>query len=111
MFYRCEKKPKMASGTFNAITSGTTKVTLGFKSKYLYVSFAPTSFNTLPQSINIYNADYSESKVIRATVESYIAEETLPHSGGNRIASIDVDGFTVSQASNNRTFCRYFAIG
>lgn len=117
MFYRCEKKPKMASGRLNLSNTDNLTVSLGFKPKYLMVS--DNTSTTKHYSISVYNNNL--------TPNGYVYNNTNTSSGyGNalhyvnfadtlaltgRLMTIEDDGFTVYRASGTGHFIEYFAIG
>ncbi len=98
-----------ASGTFNTDTSTETKVTLGFKPKYLLVTLASNSFDNVPNSVTVFNTDFDENACLFCA--SSVTKLTLPNSTNNRLKSIDDDGFTYNQVSiSGGLYGRYFAI-
>lgn len=101
---------QVAVGTFNTSTSGTTKVTLGFKPKYLALTMSPTSFDTTPTLLTIYNEDF-DANACMVSVSTGLTRLALPSTQTNRLKSIDNDGFTYNQMSaSGGTYGRYFAI-
>lgn len=101
---------KYKTGTFNGSTSGTTKITLGFK---------PKNLNIHPATVNeTYNYQYTYSEDVSATQYEFSggtssAFEALGGTTNNRLKSIDDDGFTMNTMGSaivNNTWY-YFAIG
>lgn len=100
---------QVAVGTFNASTSGATKVTLGFRPKYLLVTLASSSFNTNPNGVTVFNTDFDANACLSCA--SSISKLSLPNATNNRLKSIDDDGFTYNQmTASGGTYGRYFAM-
>ena len=104
------EKTKVASGCVTLSTSGMTKVVTGFKPKYLALTQGRTntvSGNTL---MMVYNENYSTTKFKFSSASVYSSDVSLGGSTGNRLYSIDNDGFTITKSGDGRAE-DYFAIG
>ena len=104
--------PLVKTGVATLSASAPTKITCGFKPKYI-CAFTEKSGGTAKIS-NIYNEEYSETKGLYSstnTSSGYIQEYTLGASG-YYIKSIDNDGFTLNTwAAAWLGPCYYTAIG
>ncbi len=104
---------KTAIGAFTGSTTNTTKVTLGFKPKYLSV----VGYTSTTQFITaIYNEDVDSTKQLfsaRYNENTTVNTENIPYTsaGQSRIKSIDDDGFTMQSIAFYGINCYYFAIG
>lgn len=98
-------QPKVKTGTVTLSTSSTTKVTLGFRPKYL------CAYSTYSYYSNIWIDTMASNKYIRATSSGPLMKDwNSNYTGG--LVSIDDDGFTLrtSTSSAGLTY-QYFAIG
>jgi ribosomal protein L30E len=105
---------KVKTGTFTGSTSTTTKVTCGFKPKYICYAY---NGSTNVKDMIIYNADMSTTTTIGAYKTSSssqgVGQYNIGASTNNTVYSIDSDGFTVQKMSSNfgGVPFHYFAIG
>lgn len=98
------------TGSVTLSTSSTTKVTLGFKPKYLALRITNNSESNYV--MNIYDERYSTSASINAGTNTYMTNVALNGTTQNRLKSIDSDGFTINKTgSSSYTKLEYFAIG
>lgn len=98
------------TGSVTLSTSSTTKVTLGFKPKYL--AYRITNNSESNYVMNIYDERYSTSASINAGTGTYMTNVALNGTTQNRLKSIDSDGFTINKTgSSSYTKLEYFAIG
>ena len=96
---------KCKIGSFTWASSGTTKVTCGFKPKQLTI-INTTSLTTR----NIcYDERQSTTKFVMSTSGSNLTSYNIGDTSTWRIKSIDDDGFTMTTGNNNAMI--YFAIG
>lgn len=104
---------KTATGAFTGSTTNTTKITLGFKPKYLSV----VGYTSTNQFITaIYNEDVNSTKQLFSAKNgsaATITTENIPFTstGQSRIKSIDDDGFTMQSMISYAVNCYYFALG
>jgi len=99
----------VASGTFQGSTSVTTKITLGFKPKFLYIG--PEDPNETYKYQIMYDDNFSITQYLFSGGTT-TAVETLGNTTNNRLSTIDNDGFTFNKCGSgvaNNTW-RYTAI-
>lgn len=96
---------KCKAGTATASSSVNTKVTLGFKPKYLCVLNA----SALNARNIVYDETISTTNFAMSTSSSNCAITALGTTSSYRLYSIDNDGFTLTKWNNNTI--HYFAIG
>ena len=97
---------KVSIGTFTMATTNT-KVTTGFKPKYIGICFGDGS--TIRGII--YNEDVSSTKYLSVATGSSAAWATLNGSNSVCLVSVDNDGFTVKVSGSTYTGTyNYFAI-
>lgn len=104
--FRCGSgSQKVKTGTVTLSTSSTTKVTLGFKPKYL------CAYSTSAYYSNIWLDTMASNKYIRSTSSGPKMEDWGDNYTGG-LVSIDNDGFTLrkSNSTGGLTY-QYFAIG
>lgn len=89
-------------------TSTQTKVTLGFKPKYLAFTLFKESALTTATNVAVYNEDWSTTKYIRGSGDI----RDLNTTGQNLLYSIDSDGFTYNSmmAASSGLYMVYCAI-
>lgn len=96
---------KCKAGTGTASSSANTKISLGFKPKYLCI-FSSSSLNA--RNI-VYDETMSTTKFAMSTSSSNCTVYDLGTTNSFRIYSIDNDGFTLTKWNNNAI--HYFALG
>lgn len=104
---------ELDTGTFTLSSSGTTKVTVGFKPDYLIVYLdGRTKANSTTSAMNVYDSSISTSSGLAFTTSG--ASEYTIGTGSltNRIWAIDNDGFTMTKAYSSSWLSgwRYIAI-
>ena len=95
--------------------SSTTKITCGFKPKYISALVRASASGSSSAIVNTYNEDYSTTKAYIGTTNTsagYLTEYTIGSTGANKILSIDNDGFTLNTWTSAWVGpCYYTAIG
>lgn len=95
-------------------TSGTTtKVTLGWKPKYLFIAYKSSQTVIVPTSLNYYNEDISSSSFLGYSnggdpLREYQLGMTVTYVF--RIYSIDSDGFTLTFGTKANPIAEYLAV-
>lgn len=98
---------KVANGTWTQSTTDRTKITLGFKPKYVAIQASAGSSST---NMIVYNADISTTSFKYATANVYATDSNLGTSTNGVLYSIDNDGFTMNK-SGSAIVLDYMAIG
>lgn len=103
LYHTQQPKVKVGTCTNSSSSPANVSVTLGFKPKYLCVSYADSV-------VLVYDERHSTTKHYRCTsTPGFSAQYSFGQSAGNALYSIDDNGFTL-RSSANRTW-NYFAIG
>lgn len=91
------------TGSYNATTSATATVTLGFQPSYIAIIGSDI--------INVYDSSYNPTYGYYAGSSTSVTQYIMGSSTGtNRIQSITSTGFIMNKSSKNTTMY-YFAIG
>lgn len=98
---------KVANGTWTQSTTDRTKITLGFKPKYLAIQASAGSSST---NMIVYNIDVSPTSFKFASQGTYATDLNFGSSTGSTLYSIDNDGFTMNKSSSAISL-EYMAIG
>lgn len=98
---------KVANGTWKQSTTSRTKITLGFKPKYLAIQ---ASAGSSASNMIVYNIDVSPTSFKFASQGTYATDLNFNSSTTGVLYSIDNDGFTMNK-SDSAIALEYMAIG
>lgn len=102
-------KPKYASGTFQYSSTAQTKITLGFKPKYLAIASPEYTY------VMYYDESVSATQFMLAATDTATIKQNIGNTSNNRLCTVDSDGFTMNKGSSGmisgNVQMHYMAIG